>query len=100
MVQATTPTFILTLPDTVDLTIIQNMYFSLEQANTKLRKTGNDLSIEGNTVSVYLTQEETLKFNRGYAELQLNWTYPDGHRACSDIVTIPVGPNLIKEVVS
>ena len=100
MVQGTTPTFILTLPNTVDLTVIKNMYFSLEQGNTKLRKTGDSLTIDGQTVSVYLTQAETLEFNPGRANLQLNWTYPNGSRACSNIAGVNIGSNLIKEVVS
>ena len=78
MVQGTTPTFILTLPNTVDLTAVSNLYFSLEQGSTKLQKTGSSLSIDGQNISVYLTQAETLKFNTGRANLQLNWTYPDG----------------------
>jgi hypothetical protein len=100
MVQGTTPTFILTLPNTVDLTAIKNMYFSLEQGSTRLRKEGADLQINGQDISVYLTQAETLKFNTGRANLQLNWTYPDGSRACSNIVNVNVGLNLIKEVVT
>ena len=100
MIQGTTPTFILTLPDTVDLTTVHNMYFSLEQGTTKLRKTGDELLINGQEISVYLTQAETLKFSTGRANLQLNWTYPDGSRACSNIVSVNVGLNLIKEVVS
>lgn len=99
MVQGTTPTFILTLPNTVDLTAVSNLYFSLEQGSTKLQKTGSSLSIDGQNISVYLTQAETLKFNTGRANLQLNWTYPDGSRACSNIVSVTVGLNLIKEVV-
>lgn len=99
MVQGTTPTFILTLPNTVDLTAVSNLYFSLEQGSTKLRKMGNALSIDGQNISVYLTQAETLKFNTGKANLQLNWTYPDGSRACSNIVNVTVGLNLIKEVI-
>lgn len=99
MVQGTTPTFILTLPATVDLTAVTNLYFSLEQGSTKLQKTGDALSVNGQDVSVYLTQAETLKFNTGRAELQLNWTYPDGSRACSNIVSVTVGLNLIKEVI-
>lgn len=100
MTQATTPTFILTLPGTVDLSGIQSMFFNLEQGTTRLRKTGNELTINGNEVSVYLTQEDTLKFNKGQASLQLNWTYPDGSRACTTIISVPVDPNLLKEVVT
>ena len=100
MVQGTTPTFILTLPNTVDLTVVKNLYFTLEQGNVKLTKKGEDLSVEGQEVSVYLGQEETLMFTPGRATLQLNWTYDGGTRACSNIVTVPVGHNLLKEVVS
>lgn len=100
MTQATTPTFILTLPEEIDMSSISNMYFSLEQGATKLLKTGSALSINGRTISVYLTQDDTVKFNRGHALLQLNWTYGDGSRACSTIVTINVDPNLLREVVA
>lgn len=100
MVQGTTPTFILTLPNTIDLTAVKNLYFTLEQGNVKLDKNGEDLSVEGQEISVYLSQNETLMFSPGRANLQLNWTYDGGTRACSNIVSVPVGPNLLKEVVS
>ena len=100
MVQGTTPTFILTLPNTVDLTAINNLYFSLEQGTTTLMKTGDDLTIDGQTISVYLSQSETLQFNPGRANLQLNWTYNGGSRACSNIASVTIGANLLKEVVS
>ena len=38
MVQATTPTFILTLPDTVDLSLAANIYFSLKQGKVEIQK--------------------------------------------------------------
>ena len=99
MIQATTPTFILTLPDTVDLSVVENIYFSLKQGVVSVMKSGDSVSVNGQNVSVYLTQAETLQFKRGSAELQLNWTYANGSRACSNIVSINVGENLLKEVV-
>lgn len=99
MVQATTPTFLLTLPSSVDLSLIQTMLFTLEQGCVEIDKTGNDLSIDGQTVSVWLSQEETLQFKKGPAKLQLNWTYSDGKRACSKIVGVEVSPNLFAEVL-
>ena len=99
MVQATTPTFILTLPETVDLSQADNVYFTIQQANVTITKTGEDLSVDGQTVSVYMTQDETLQFVPSTARLQLNWTYANGARACSNIVSIDVGQNLLKEVV-
>ena len=72
MVQATTPTFVLTLPNTVDLSIAQNIYFSIEQGQVKMMKTGTDLSVDGQNVSVYFSQAETLQFKEGNALIQLN----------------------------
>lgn len=99
MVQATTPTFILTLPDTVDLSQAANVYFTLKQSSVSIEKDTSDLVIEGQTVSVYLTQAETLNLVAGTARLQLNWTYANGSRACSNIVPVNVTENLLKEVV-
>lgn len=99
MVQYTTPTFILTLPNTVDLSLVQNLYFTLTQGKTELQKAGDSLVVEGQTVSVYLSQDETKLFNSGKASLQLNWTYANGARACSNIVSVDVGRNLLDEVV-
>ena len=99
MVQATTPTFILTLPDTVDLSEAANIYFSLRQKNVIIEKSNDDLTVDGQTVSVYLSQAETLQLVSGAAQIQLNWTYANGSRACSNIVSVQVTENLLKEVV-
>ena len=99
MVQATTPTFVLTLPNTVDLSLAQNIYFTLRQGATVIEKTGADLTIDGQTVSVYLSQTETLNLYEGQALLQLNWTYADGQRACTNIASVSVVENLLKKVV-
>lgn len=99
MVQATTPTFILTLPDTVDLSQAANIYFSLRQKNVIIEKSNDDLTVDGQTVSVYLSQAETLQLVSGAAQIQLNWTYANGSRACSNIVSVQVSENLLKEVV-
>lgn len=97
MVQATTPTFMLTLPEGLDLSEATNIYFTLQQGNVDVRK--DNLTVTGQTISVYLTQAETLPFKAGIAKLQLNWIFADGSRACSNIVSIHVGDNLIDEVL-
>ena len=89
MVQATTPTFILTLPNDIDLGEAAHVYFTED----------SDLTIDGNEVSVYLSQAETVKLSVGAALLQLNWTYANSARACSNIVSVQVTENLLKEVV-
>ena len=99
MVQATTPTFILTLPSDVDLGEAAHVYFTLKQKNAEIVKEDTDLTIDGNEVSVYLTQAETIQLVSGAAQIQLNWTYANGSRACSNIVSVQVTENLLKEVV-
>jgi hypothetical protein len=99
MVRATTPTFICTFPETVDLSVIANMYFTLKQGLITITKHSEDVVIDGNNVSVYFSQSDTLHLVKGPAEVQLNWTYDDGSRCCSEIITISVTDNLLKEVV-
>ena len=99
MVQATTPTFVLTLPNTIDLSQAANVYFTLKQGAVEIKKTGDELTVSTNTVSVSLSQAETLGLTPGQARIQLNWTYADGKRACSNIAHVAVNENLLKEVV-
>lgn len=100
MVQATTPTFVLTLPETVDLTEPSHFYFTLRQGHARIEKTDSDLVIDGQTISVYLSQAETLALTPGMVKLQLNWTYANGSRAASEIVSVNVTENLLKEVIA
>lgn len=100
MVQATTPTFILTLPAAVDLSEATKVVFSAAQEQYVIEKTGTALTIDGQTVSVYLTQAETLKLHAGTLKLQLNWIYADGSRAATDIKSVRVTENLLKKVIS
>lgn len=98
MVRGTTPTFILTLQD-ADLTNT-NVYVTFKQEELLLTKSGSDLSIEENVVSVYLSQEETLKFQRGNLYIQVNWTFDNGKRACSEIALVKVDNNLFNGVLA
>lgn len=100
MVRGTTPTFKLYLDDEyVDLTQAVNVYVSFKQKDTLITKTGEDIEVREDEVDVYLSQAETLKFIKGDVEIQLNWTYLDGRRACSNIITIEVDKNLIGDVL-
>lgn len=100
MIRGTTPTFKLTLNDeTVDLTQALNVYATFKQLNTLITKSGVDIEVTANEVDVYLSQAETLQFSEGYIDVQLNWTYTDGRRACSNIIKVAIGRNLINEVL-
>lgn len=99
MVQATTPTFTLTLPQGLDLSGIVNMYFTLKQNAVTITKTGDAVTIDENKVYVLLNQEDTVKLFEGCCSIQLNWTYPGGLRGCTVEKIIPVEENLLKKVV-
>lgn len=108
MIRGTTPTFqLIVVDDTLDLTQAANVYATFNQNETEITKTGEDLTITctagetGNTnqVNVFLDQAETLSFKVGEIYCQLNWTYANGERACSNIIRIKVGNNLIESVI-
>ena len=101
MVQGTTPTFTLTLPNTIDLEEAAHVYFTMRQGSAIVTKDESDMDISANVAEVYLSQSDIVRFSRSTdAEIQLNWTYSDGSRACSEVKTIVVGENLHKAVIS
>lgn len=98
IIQATTPTFVISLPNAVDLTAARTIEFSLRQYRTVISKT--DVTLDGtHTVRVGLTQRESLGFTAGEAELQLNWVYEDGSRGAIYKIKINILDNLVKRVI-
>ena len=99
---ASTSTIVMRFPEgTVDFTLADTMVFALRQGDVVLRKDSPDPSIEitANTVTVTLTQEETLMFEPGVGKVQLNWLYGDGKRGNSNEVGIYIYPNILPEVL-
>lgn len=97
----TTPTFALILPNdaNVDLTDADSVYVTFAFRGEIITKTGDDLVVEAKKVSVYLAQDETMKFPVGDVEIQLNWVIDDD-RFASDIVKYTITDNLLQRVVS
>ena len=104
MYKGITPTFTLTLPEAVDLGEAQNVYVTFaDKFGHSLRKSGDELTVDGNTVSVFLDQGETLGFATGLAMVQVNWTYSDSgktKRACSTIGKVKFADNLENGVLA
>lgn len=101
--QGTTPCFILSLPDDcgIDLTAVGEVYVTFEQQRTKLTKTGAELAdIQATKVYVELTQEESILFNQGVIDVQLNWTYSSGRRGASKIKKIQMKRNTERRVLA
>ena len=57
------------------------------------------LSVAAKQIEVYLSQADTLALARGAVKIQANWTFEDGSRAASSIVTYAFGPQLLNRVV-
>ena len=105
MIRATTPTFIFTIKsDTLDLNQADSIYVTFSQGSKKVTKTGEDVALDGTkTVSVWLTQEESLALSEGELECQINWTYHDGYdnyrRAATVVKTICVTKQLLRRIL-
>lgn len=99
IIRGTTPTFTLTVPNTVDLTTAENVYATFRQGDKKTTKSGDDIVVSAHSVDVYLDQTESLMFAPGAVEIQLNWTFADGTRAASTIATATWDDNLVKRVL-
>lgn len=99
MRQGTTPTIQITIND-IDLNEMQNIYVVFEQNGYILKKESSDLDIEGNTISVSLSQEETLNFKEGTCNIQLRMITKVGVAIASPIKTTKVYRVLNKEVIT
>lgn len=99
MRQGTTPTIQITIND-IDLDEMQNIYVVFEQNGYILKKESSDLDIEGNTISVSLSQEETLNFKEGTCNIQLRMITKGGVAIASPIKTTKVYRVLNKEVIT
>lgn len=99
MRQGTTPTIQITIND-IDLNEMQNIYVVFEQNGYILKKESSDLDIEGNVISVLLSQEETLNFKEGTCNIQLRMITKGGVAIASPIKTTKVYRVLNKEMIT
>lgn len=100
VVRGTTPTFLLQFPQSVDLTNADNVYVTFDNAKGyTLTKSGADIEVEPQTVSVFLTQDETFRLGVGNIQIQVNWTFGNGLRAATEIATYEMSKQLLMEVV-
>lgn len=104
MYRATTPTFIFQFPPEAEIAEASAIYITFAKPNGKeiFTKSGSDLEVDEDDVSVFLTQEETLKLPPGAIQIKANWIYQEqsrAKRACSQKMTIFARENLIDEVI-
>ena len=80
------------------------LYVTLDQDTTQVTKTGEDVIVTptdtGSTVSIFLSQEETLKFSKGSAKIQIRWIDSSNVAQASPIKNINVDPILLEGVIT
>lgn len=103
MRRGTTPDYILTVAG-YDLTE-QSIYVTVQQYAKTLNLNGERIAVEydGQTqvssVTFSLTQEETLQFRSGKADVQIRFIDEYGFAQATDIGTIIVSPVLNEDVI-
>ena len=88
MIRTTTPTHVFQLNEPLSFEAIQLTY--KQEGDIILVKTEDDCTIDGNTISVTLTQEETKKFSAGIAYAQIKAIDNSGNVIATNPVAIHV----------
>ena len=84
--RGTTPKIIFTLP--FPASTLSSVYITFSQGRAEtLVKHGDQIVAEGNTLTVRLTQDETLRFVDRQVEIQIRAIDIDGNAIASGIVT-------------
>ena len=90
MRRGTTPTHTFTLPEEIPLSTFTVIFITYSQmGRVRVEKTIDDIIIDGHTVTVILTQADTLSFRSGSVEIQMRAKTALGEAYASDIVTVP-----------
>ena len=98
MIRGTTPTHIFKLPiDTSEICKVRITY--RQSGKTVLEKTEQDITMDGDTISYQLTQEESLTFGTANAELQVKVLTSSGNVMASNIIKLSIGEILNTEVL-
>lgn len=97
MRRGSTPTHIFTLALDADLIAKVRILYS-QNNKLVLKKEHSDCVIDGSTITVKLTQKDTLAFDDGMAEVQIRVNTPDGDSIPSRIYMVSVERLLEDEV--
>ena len=101
MIRGTTPTYTFDIP--LDASSIADLRLSFAQEGTELvKKTKNDVKLEGQKITIKLTQEDTLKFDheKSAVQIQLRVLTTGGDVMTSNIMTVNVWQSLNEEVLT
>lgn len=102
MIKGTTPTYVIQIDDDVDFSTFEFAEAAFRQRTILVRKTGEDVRInaEAKTISVSLTQEETLRFDpQNPALIQIRIKDSSGKVFSHPPIEISIIPCLSEEVI-
>lgn len=93
MIRGTTPTLQFTISGDVAVSNIQEMWLTFAQfGEIIINKSRNEMEIDGNVVTVTLSQEETLKLKSGkQINMQLRILLTDGTALASGVKRFTIG---------
>ena len=105
--RGSTPTYTVTIsssdPSVSIATIIaaiEDIFITFEQEGvSEITKHGDDLTWGEDSVSFYLTQQDTLSFEEGSIEIQIRVALPNDMAMGTDIAADTVGRVLYEEVI-
>ena len=104
MTQGTTPSYIFALKDKkLNFEDIEIFVITLKSCSAEVTHNSEEpcvtLDNEKKTITLTLTQEETLSFKEGEAEMQLRGKFIEGTAFASKVCRVPVERSLYKEVI-
>lgn len=99
MIQGTTPTHRFNIP--LDASVIQRVRITYaQQGKVLLVKEDADCRLDGSTIELKLTQEETLLFDEfSSVQIQVRVLTTGGDALASELIRVPCGAILDKEVL-
>ena len=96
IIKGTTPTFIFTFTD-FDPTEAEKVIVTFSNG---LEITEADMDFTSNSISVWLSQEQTLAMMQGIVTVQINFLFQDGQRVATQPERIEWARNLHNEVMA
>lgn len=99
MIRSTTPMHVFNIPfDSSNIKRLRITY--VQKKLTVVEKTEKDAKFDGNTITVVLTQQDTLKFDdRRPVEIQIKVMLKNGKVAATSVGELEVGRALNEEVL-
>lgn len=99
MIKGTTPTHTFSIPVEADM-VKEAMIIYAQDDNEVFRKETAECEMNGKTISVTLSQEETLMFNHARnVQIQIRLLTIEGAALASHIIVVSVGKVLCEEVI-